>query len=370
MPTAGVHVRHGGAALIAVLLLPATFAGGAPQAEGAEASPESPALSKRSVIPRRVAKGCHRLASPRGSDGWRGSRRRPYRSVKRLVDSLRRGQTGCLAAGTYRHSGMAKLTRPRTTLRSVRGARATVDGAVWITEEATGARVSRLRLTASDPEFDIPLKVQADRARVSLNRISGKSRSTICMLVGSVRTTRGVVIARNRIRACGRSGEYDHLIYLSHTRGTIVRGNVLYSNPGGWAVHMYPDADGTLVERNLIHDNVGGVVFAGDGTGLKSDGNVVRNNAITGSGPRWNIESSWSGGPSGTGNRAYRNCLHTLGPGGPAGIGDRDGFTADHNYVLAGLPYVSVRLGDFRFMRRSRCNSLVGRVVGVSRRRR
>jgi Right handed beta helix region len=351
-----------------LLFLAGPYAGGGTQAAATEAGPETPAASKRAVIPRRVAKGCHRLASPRGRDGWSGSRRRPYRSVKRLVSSLRSGQTGCLARGGYRHSGMAKLSRPRTTLRSVRGARATVDGAVWITEQATGARVSRLRLTTSDPEFDIPLKVQADRARVSLNRIYG-SRSTICVLVGTVRTPHGVVIERNRIRACGRSGEYDHLIYLAHTRGTVVRGNVLYSNPGGWGVHMYPDADGTVVERNLIHGNLGGVVFAGDGTGLASDGNTVRNNAITGSGPRWNIESSWSGGPSGTGNRAYRNCLHTLGPGAPSGISELDGFTIRHNSVLARLPYVNVGRGDFRFLRRSRCNSLVGRVVGVSRRR-
>jgi hypothetical protein len=289
--------------------------------------------------------------------------------VKRLLRSLRKGQTGCLAAGRYQHGGVAELRRPGTTLRSVRGTRATVDGAIWITARATAARLTRLRLTSSDSEFDIPLKVQADHARVTLNRISG-SRNTICVLVGSVRTTYRVVISRNRIRMCGRGGEYDHLIYLAHTRGTIIRGNLLHSNPGGWGVHMYPDADGTVVERNLIHGNVGGVVFAGDGTGLASDGNVVRHNAITGSGPRWNIESSWSGGPRGTGNRAYHNCLHTKGPGAPAGIGDLDGFTVARNSVLAALPYVNASMGDFRFLRRSRCASLVGQVVGVSRRRR
>ncbi len=119
-----------------------------------------------------------------------------------------------------------------------------------------------------------------------------------------------------------------------------IRHNLLTANGGGWAVHMYPDADRTLVERNTIDGNLGGVVFAGDGSGKTSDRNVVRRNAITFSGPRWSIESSWSGGPCGRGNRAHHNCLYSTGPGAPSGIGLRTGFRASANVVLAANPYM------------------------------
>ena len=178
-----------------------------------------------------------------------------------------------------------------------------VDGPIWVEGPARRASVSKLRLTSSDLTYPIPLKVLADDVRVTRNTITGSSLSTICVLVGSHRVTHRTVIERNSISRCGTHSKFDHLIYLSNTRGARIRHNLLTANGGGWAVHMYPDADRTLVERNTIDGNLGGVVFAGDGSGKTSDRNVVRRNAITFSGPRWSIESSWSGGPHGRGNR-------------------------------------------------------------------
>jgi nitrous oxidase accessory protein NosD len=229
-----------------------------------------------------------------------------------------------------------------------------VDGAIWVQPRAHGASVSKLRLTASDPVYEIPLKVLADDVRVTRNWITG-SASTICVLVGSHRVARRTRIERNRISRCGSTGKFDHLIYLEQTRQAIVRNNVLTSNAGGWAVHMYPDADGTVVERNTIDGNQGGVIFAGDGAGATSDGNVVRFNVITFSNPRWNIEGSWSGGPVGRGNRAHDNCLFTEGPSAPGGIGELDGFTADRNVAVAASPYIGRPLGDYRLAPSSGC---------------
>lgn len=308
---------------------------------------------------------CKRFASPRGSDRARGTRRRPFRTVKRLTRSLRRGQTGCLLAGRYRHRGVAHIRRPGVTLRNVHGARARVDGTVWIDPSATGARVAGLFLTTSDPLFSIPLKVQADRAVVTGNVITGR-RSTICLVVGSAHAARGVLVERNRILHCGRVGKYDHLIYLVHSRDAVVRWNVLSGNPGGWAVHLYPDADGTLIEHNVIDRNEGGVIFAGDGS-QTSDDNLVRNNAITFSGPRWNVEGSWSDGPAGTGNSADHNCLYSSGPGAPAGIGDLDGFAAADNVVVDRSPYGAGQGAGHRFAAGSPCAGLVGDVAGPPR---
>jgi Right handed beta helix region len=310
-------------------------------------------------------RGCDRYASPRGSNRHRGTRSAPYRTVKRLLRSLRRGRTGCLLAGTYRYSGVAHLRRPNTTLRSDRGTRARVDGTIWVDARARGAQVSGLSLTTHDRTFSIPLKVQADDVTITGNLITA-ARNEICVLIGSDRQAHGTFVEHNHISHCGRRGKLNHLLYLFHTRGAVVRDNVLTSNPGGWAVQLYSDADGTLIERNVIDGNYGGVVIAGNGHGETSDGNVVRDNAITFSRRRGNVEGSWSGGPTGTGNSVYRNCLYTHGPYRPSGLGPAEGFSASSNTVVRASPYVSRARGNYRFRRGSRCIALVGRSAGPS----
>ena len=247
-----------------------------------------------------------------------------------------------------------RLRRPKSALRGLAGGRVRVDGAIWVQPRAHGASVSKLRLTASDPVHNIPLKVLADDVRVTRNWITG-AVSTICVLVGSHRMAHRTRIERNRISRCGSTSKFDHLIYLEHTRQATVRDNVLTANAGGWAVHMYPDADGTVVEHNTMDANQGGVIFAGDGSGFTSDNNVVRFNVITFSSPRWNIEGSWSDGPVGHGNRAHDNCLFTEGPSPPAGIGELDGFTADRNVAVAASPYIARPMGDYRLAPTSGC---------------
>ena len=164
------------------------------------------------------------------------------------------------------------------------------------------------------------------------------------MLVGSERVARGVRIERNRIAHCGKEGKFDHLIYVARTRGVVIRRNLLTDNPGGWAVHLYPDADGSLIERNTISGNLGGVIFAGDGEGLTSDRNLVRNNTITGSGARWNLESSWSGGPAGALSLAQRNCLHSDGAGAPSGVGPHSGVQVVATTVAPAAECIAPRI--------------------------
>jgi hypothetical protein len=298
---------------------------------------------------------CDELASPHGSDRWSGTRQRPFRSVPRLLRALRSGETGCLLPGRYRHHGPAELRRPRMRLVGIEG-RVRVDGAIWIAERARGAQIRALDLTASDRTYFIPVKVQADRARVLDNRIRG-SRSTTCVLIGSTRRTVGVRIEGNWIHDCGRRGKLDHLIYVQNARRTVIRGNVLNANRGGWGVHLYPNADGSIVERNLIDGNQGGVIFGGDRF-QTSDRNLVRWNAITFSSPRWNVESSW-GGPVGSGNVARANCLYSTGRDAPTGLGWPSGFTIQPNVSEDSSPYSARDRHDFRFPAGSRCAKLV-----------
>ena len=254
--------------------------------------------------------------------------------------------------GRFRHRGVVRLEQAGTTIRSFGRSRATIDGPLWVEPAARGARIAGLRLTSHDPQFAIPLKIQADGVGLLGNDITA-ARSISCVLVGSSRTVSGLLIENNRIRRCGRRGKHDHLIYVVNSRDAVIRRNLLVDNRGGWAVHLYPNADSTLVVGNVIDSNQGGVIFAGPGGGDTSDGNVVRHNVITNSTPRWNIESSWSGGPSGQGNSASRNCLFSTGPGAPSGIGPDEGFEASGNAVAKTPVYVDRRAGDYRLRRGS-----------------
>jgi hypothetical protein len=231
--------------------------------------------------------------------------------------------------------------------------------------EAARARVSGIRFDSADNGNDSAVKLNADDVVFSDNEVS-KGAHGICILAGSWTPAHGVVIERNRIHDCGPAGsKYDHDIYLSGTQDAVVRWNILSADAGGFGVHMYPNADGTVVEHNIIDGNNGGVVFGGDGEGTASDNNKVRNNAITFSGPRWNIESSWSGGPAGVDNSADNNCVYSTGADGRSGVSARDGFNARGNVTLAGSPYVDRAHGDYRFSADSPCTDLVGDVEGT-----
>jgi Right handed beta helix region len=346
--------------VLTLLIVAAGCAGGdSDGGQPAAAAPAPPA-------PRAQAAGpCDRYAAPNGTRRGRGTRAHPYGSLGRLLRGLRRGQVGCLKAGRYRHRGVVAMRRAGTTLRPLGKAHVTIDGAIWVLRRAKGARITGLNLTSHDPVYSIPVKIQADDVSLVGNDITTAGNIS-CVLIGSVREgVSHTLVELNRIHRCGRTGKLSHLVYVTRSRGAIIRNNLLIGNRGGWAVHLYPDADGTLVEGNVIDANEGGVIFAGDGGGDTSDRNVVRENVITNSGPRWNIEGSWSGGPEGDGNVAQRNCLYSAGPGSPSGIGFVNGFAQSGNVVAKDPVYVDRAAGDYRLRSGSRCGTVLADVGGA-----
>jgi nitrous oxidase accessory protein NosD len=257
------------------------------------------------------------------------------------------------------------MRRAGTTLRPLGKAHVTVDGAIWVLRGAKGARITGLTLTSHDPVYSIPLKIQADDVSLVGNDITA-ARNISCVLIGSTRKVSHTLVELNRIRRCGRAGKLSHLLYVTHSQDAVIRYNLLLGNRGGWAVHLFPDADGTLVEGNVIDSNQGGVIFAGEG-GDTSEGNVVRENVITNSSPRWNIEGSWSGGPEGDGNLAQRNCLFSTGPGSPSGIGFLNGFAESDNVVATGPVYVDRAGRDYRLRPGSNCAAVLTDVAAKLR---
>ena len=309
---------------------------------------------------------CTQVAAPYGSDDAEGTEEDPYRSLEELVDELDAGDVGCLRAGTYDGDGdSVYFDTPGAELRSYPGELATITAFMEVRPDAVDAHLHHLRFDASHHDNEVGIKLQADRTQFTDNELT-KGGNGICLLAGSYHPAAGVVIERNRIYDCGpSSSKFMHQIYLQGTRGAVVRWNILTGNAGGWGVHMYSDADDSLIAHNIIDGNHGGVIFAG-GDDDTSDGNVVRNNAITYSQQRWNLEGSWSDAGTGSGNRALRNCVYSNGEDAPSGIEEGDGgFAESANLVSPGSPYVARSRGDYRFNPDSRCVKLVGDVVGV-----
>ena len=101
----------------------------------------------------------------------------------------------------------------------------------------------------------------------------------------------------------------NHGIYAQATSGrTLIVGNWIFDN-GDRGVQLYPAAQNVLIAHNVINGNGSGVIFAGDGDGASRD-ITVRDNIISNSKVRWNVESSYpAGGVVGTGNVLVHNCV-------------------------------------------------------------
>jgi len=307
--------------------------------------------------------GCTKVAAPTGSDSASGSETEPFASLDQLVGSLGEGDVGCLRAGTYGGDSVY-FEAPRAQLRSYPGEVATITAFMEVKPEAVGAHIHHLRFDASQHSNNTGIKLQADRTIFSDNELT-KGGGGICLLAGSYNPAHGIVIERNHIYDCGpSSSKLMHQLYLQNTRGAVVRWNILNGNDGGWGVHLYTNADDTVIEHNIIDGNHGGVIYAGN-DGDTSDRNIVRNNAITYSAPRWNIEGSWSDEAPGTGNTAHHNCVYSSGEDAPTGIADEEGFSAISNTTIQSSPYVNRQRGDYHFAAGSPCAAMVGDVAGV-----
>jgi nitrous oxidase accessory protein NosD len=283
----------------------------------------------------------------------------PDASAPRLVRGLQPGQTGCLRGGTYR--GDVTFRRPRVTLRAAPGARAKVTGRLWVASGADGVQVAGLLLDGRSPSGLPSPTVNADDARFTSNNITN-AHTGICVLLGSGwGRARRTVLRENRIHDCGRrpSTNQDHGVYVAEADDTLIVDNVIYDNADR-GVQLYPDAQRTLIEGNIIDGNGEGIIFSGQGD-LASRGTLVRNNIIANATSRADVESWYaSGGRRGADNVVRDNCIF----GGRGGTVDEagGGFTALANADQR-PGYRDRAHGDFRLEAADPC----GRVLSGSR---
>lgn len=318
------------------------------------------------------ASTCTKYAAPNGRNSNRGSALRPYRTVQYLVNSLRRGQVGCLKRGTY--VGDVSFYRGGVTLRSVAAARARIRGYLRITDAANHVTVSRIAIDGHNAG-PITVHVYGDYAVLTRlevtnrHKLNGTYRGS-CILLGQITMpTFHPLISRSRIHACGGgNGGHDHGIYAEFSRGAVIRDNYIYDNPG-YGISMYPDARNTLIAHNVIdgngRENRGNLTFSGEEAGgeyprsFASSYNRVQWNIITNARARYNVESFFPAQQP-VGNVVEHNCVWRA----PLGsYGYTGGYARRHNLALNPL-FVDRAAADFTLRNASPC-ARMGPLVGL-----
>jgi parallel beta-helix repeat protein len=281
-------------------------------------------------------------------------------AVQRLVDSLGRGQTGCLHGGLY--TGAVKIERPGITLTRFGDEKATVKGRFWIARGADDVTVERLYLDGSNSGVLPSPTVNANGATFRRNDVTNNHHS-ICFALGHPEWGRanGTLIELNRIHDCGRlpATNHDHGIYVTGASNTVIRGNWIYDNADR-GIQLYPDAQRTTITGNVIDGNGQGIIFSGEG-GVASSDNLVEGNVIANSRLRNNVESWYPpGNPVGRNNVVRNNCIRGGAyDEGNGGIGAQRGFKVSGT-LRAGPAYVSRRSDDLRVQADSACRAPIG----------
>jgi hypothetical protein len=310
--------------------------------------------------------GCSRYAAPSGSDSGPGTRKRPFETPQRLVESLRPGQTGCLRGGVYETDDGYILEFERAgrrsapiTVRSHPGERARLKGIVTVQEGADWVTLSHVDVEGDGSQNTI--KVYAADVRIEDNDITNELRGQSCLILGSNDGAGGAlrtIVRRNRFFDCGSpaNDNKDHAIYAARlSEGRIERN--LFVNSAGKTIQLYPNSDRTVVVRNVIDggpDTVrGGIVIGGDDD-YASSGNLVERNIITYAAD-YGVYANWDS-RIGSDNVVRSNCIWGS---GTAHVDTDDGVRAYGN-VIADPGFVDRERRDLRLRSGSRCLRLVG----------
>jgi parallel beta-helix repeat protein len=303
------------------------------------------------------------VVSRTGSDLNNGSAAAPLRTVSAALNLAGPGDVVCLRGRftedtTFRRSGSRAAP---LVIRSAPGTMATVRGRMWISDSANDVVVQGLRIDGTNRDGgELPSPtIQGDRVRLLANDITNH-RHHICLILGSIRgygVARNVIVDGNRIHNCGRRPGDNHLhgVYVESARGTRIVNNVIYANADR-GIQLYPNAQDTLITRNVITGNGQGVIFSG-AEGYASSGNRVVRNVITHARKRFNIEYWWpEGNPVGRRNVALRNCVWQ-GAWGNIAL-PAVGF-AERGNITVNPAFRNRARGDFRSTQSSGCRDLL-----------
>jgi len=312
-----------------------------------------------------AAATCDLYASPLGSDSGPGTISAPFRTVQELADALGPGQTGCLESGVY--YGDVRIAQggspdARVTLASYPGQTATIAGRLQIIEGANYVTVTGLQLDGANPTVLPSPTIDSNHDTFSYDDVTN-DHTGICFAIGSATWgwATGTLITHDQVHGCGQDvpgDNYQHGFYIGGATDTTIEWSMIYGNAAR-GIQLYPDAQHTTIDHNIISGNGEGILIGGEGGAASSYTNVY-DNVISDATTRHDVESWWSpGNPIGVDNRVHDNCIW----GGREGTIDSSsgGFTADENLTV-NPRYTDRRVHDFEMSAASPCLVLVGDV--------
>jgi Right handed beta helix region len=308
----------------------------------------------------RAPQFCDRVAAPNGDDRNPGTARAPFASVSRLVEALGPGRTGCLRQGRFAED--VRIVRggrqgKPITLRAAPGAKATICGYIAFKPTADYWRLSRVYVDGSCSSQNT-IQIFANRVSLTHDDITNRRQSESCLYIGSdiYGISSKAVVDHNRIHDCGNDTTFTHGIYADAPRNARITDNHIYAN-AGFGIQLYPDAQGTLFEHNVVDGNVGksGLLFSGEAP-YASSHNVVVHNIFSSNGA-YGV-SSWWGGGTGVANVAKSNCFWRNAEG--AFDSDRVGYRLVSN-IRTDPKFIAPKIHDYRLRRGSRCRMMAPR---------
>ena len=294
--------------------------------------------------------------SPSGADTAVGSRRRPWRTIQKALDTLEPGQTALVRAGVYGESlVMTRAGRPGApiTVAAYPGERPVIrprgtgemDYPVRITSGAADFRIRGFVIENAPLDTTVNVYVAAQEKPFPHDiEIAGNEirRSTGTGLLAEPNSQR-VRVVGNVVHGNGLGTAHQHQgIYFQGRDGVIER-NVVYDQPNGFGIQVRAGADGVLVANNTVVGNsLSGIVVENTARDV-----VVVNNVAAFNGG-WAVRGYDSGdGPVLPGNVAHDN-LGFENRSGEFANSDRAVISFGEDNVVADPQFLDEETHDYR----------------------
>ena len=305
---------------------------------------------------------CNLVASPSGSDSASGTPAAPFQTAQKLVSSLTPGQTGCLEAGTYNENVTFRASGTATapiTLTSYPGQTATIVGRMYIVDGANYTTITGLDLNGENPQQALSPMIDANDATFSYDDVTNDHTGT-CFGIGSATWgwATGTLITHDAIHDCGQlpATNSQHGLYIGAATDTTIAWSLIYGNADR-GIQLYPDAQHTTIDHDVIDDNGEGIIISGAG-GVASSYTNIYDNILSNANVRHDVESYWPpGNPVGVDNTVHNNCIWG---GREGGIGMADGGYRASENLKASPQFVDEAAHDYELRATSPCLLMSG----------
>jgi hypothetical protein len=230
-----------------------------------------------------------------------------------------------------------------------------VEGADYVT-------VAGLTLDGENPTRLPSPMIDANHVTFSGDNVTN-NHTGICFALGNATWgwATGTLITHSRIHDCGEispGDNYQHGFYIGAATDTTIEWNLIYANAAR-GIQLYPDAQYTTIDHNIIDDNGEGIMVSGEGGHASSHTNIY-DNVVSGAVARHDVESYWpAGNPVGVDNVAHDNCLW----GGREGtLSNGEGGLRATSNITVNPQYAAARSHNYEMSANSPCLALVGDV--------